>query len=312
MLTRSGAGWAALVLLVAVILSTAAGYETGRSQDLRSECAGLLRAENVIVTIRPAPSALQGAERGQIGYFLTGDSQYLTLYRQGLERAARRAQALGRERAGPRAGILHAMHLIDTKLEDMRSTQETFRDDGFIGAQFALSMGSSLASMQAAEGWGRYSIAGEQKLFSRQLSSVEGGTLRVAEVAVFGAMVVLALAVCAAVLALRSLYGSDSLGRRRRRARFHQGAYSTDALPSPDVRTDLKDRLVAGAAHDFRALLQVIKVAVTVVEQRLNRDDLEVTRYLEMARRSADNAVSCASQLMVFFRPHPAELRPSP
>lgn len=314
MLTRPAGGWAALLLLVAVLLSTAAGYATGRSQALRGERAGLLRAENVIATIRPAFSALQDAERAQFGYFLTGDSQYLTLYRQGRERAARRAQALealGPEITGPRAGILHSAHLIDAKLADMRSTQEIFRDDGLIGVQFALSTGASLASMQITEGSARYSIASAQKLLSRQLSSVEGDTQRVAEVAVLGAMIVLVVAVFTAILAAQSLFGWESFGRRRRRAQLHQAPYSTEtaALPSADARSDLKDRLVSGAAHDFRALLQVVKAAITVVEQRLRRDDPEGIRYLDMARRSADNAVSCASQLMTFFRPQSAELR---
>lgn len=61
-LTRPRAGWAALLFLVAVLLSTAAGYETGRSQQLHRERAGLLRAANVIATIRPALSALQDAD----------------------------------------------------------------------------------------------------------------------------------------------------------------------------------------------------------------------------------------------------------
>lgn len=313
-LTRPAAGWAALLLIVAVLLSTAAGYETARSQALRSERAGLLRAANVIATIRPALSALQDAERGQFGYLLTGDSQYLTLYQEGLERALHSSQALkalGLEIAAPRGGILHSDHLINTKLEDMRSTQETFRDDGLTGAQLVLSTGASLASMQAAEAWARESIASEQKLFSRQLSRVAGDTRRVAEVAAFDAMVVLALAVFIAILAAQSFYGWESFGRRSGRAQLHRAGYPTEtaALPSVDATSDLKDRLVSGAAHDFRALLQVVKTAITVVEQRLRRDDLEVIRYLDMARRSADNAVSCASQLMTFFRPQSAELR---
>lgn len=225
-LTRPSIGWGALLLLIAVFLSTAAGYETARSQELRYERVGLLRAANVISTLRPAISALQDAERGQLGYFLTGDSQYLSLYRQGLARTLRRSLALkvlGREIATHRRGVPQAIELINTKLRDMRFTQETFREDGLTGAQLALSTGASLASMEAAEEWERDSIASEQKLVSRQLSSLAGGAMRVAEVAVFSAMVVLALAVAVAILAVRSFYGWESFGRRRRGAHRRRG-----------------------------------------------------------------------------------------
>lgn len=73
---------------------------------------------------------------------------------------------------------------------------------------------------QALIGLMNRTIAAERRVLSGQLATVKWSARRVAEIAILGAMLTLASSVAAAVLAAQSLYGRESVARRKRRARL--------------------------------------------------------------------------------------------
>jgi signal transduction histidine kinase len=65
--------------------------------------------------------------------------------------------------------------------------------------------------------------------------------------------------------------------------------------------------LTGGVAHDFNNLLHVIRNSLEILERRDPQVDTQ--RYLEMIRRSADQAGALTRQLLAFARRQPLEVR---
>ena len=65
--------------------------------------------------------------------------------------------------------------------------------------------------------------------------------------------------------------------------------------------------LAGGVAHDFNNLLHVIRNSLEILERR--DPQVEADRYLEMIRRSADQAGGLTRQLLAFSRRQPLEVR---
>jgi signal transduction histidine kinase len=66
--------------------------------------------------------------------------------------------------------------------------------------------------------------------------------------------------------------------------------------------------LAGGVAHDFNNLLHVIRNSLEILERQ--DPQIEAHRYLEMIRRSADQAGALTRQLLAFSRRQPIEVRP--
>ncbi|HEX5462285.1 MAG TPA: ATP-binding protein [Steroidobacteraceae bacterium] len=66
--------------------------------------------------------------------------------------------------------------------------------------------------------------------------------------------------------------------------------------------------LAGGVAHDFNNLLHVIRNSLEILERR--DPQVDTYRYLEMIRRSADQAGALTRQLLAFSRRQPVEVRP--
>ena len=66
--------------------------------------------------------------------------------------------------------------------------------------------------------------------------------------------------------------------------------------------------LAGGVAHDFNNLLHVIRNSLEILER--HDPQIEAHRYLEMIRRSADQAGGLTRQLLAFSRRQPIEVRP--
>ena len=65
--------------------------------------------------------------------------------------------------------------------------------------------------------------------------------------------------------------------------------------------------LAGGVAHGFNNLLHVIRNSLEILQRGPQEDP---QRYLEMMRRSADQATALTSQLLAFSRRQPLEVRP--
>jgi signal transduction histidine kinase len=68
--------------------------------------------------------------------------------------------------------------------------------------------------------------------------------------------------------------------------------------------------LAGGVAHDFNNLLHVIRNALEVLQRQGPGAEERRHRYLEMIRRSADQAAALTGQLLAFSRRQPVEVRP--
>ena len=134
----------------------------------------------------------------------------------------------------------------------------------------------------------------------------------------FAAGVVSATALAAlAGGALLSLGGGVLLALSLLRGRSRRGAPA--ALPQPRSeeeaaavaqarKMEALGHLAGGVAHDFNNLLHVIRNSLDILERR--DPQVEAQRYLEMIRRSADQAGALTRQLLAFSRRQPLEVRP--
>ncbi|HEV2268177.1 MAG TPA: ATP-binding protein [Steroidobacteraceae bacterium] len=66
--------------------------------------------------------------------------------------------------------------------------------------------------------------------------------------------------------------------------------------------------LAGGVAHDFNNLLHVIRNSIEILQRQGQEADAD--RYLEMIRRSADQATALTGQLLAFSRREPVAVRP--
>ena len=117
-----------------------------------------------------------------------------------------------------------------------------------------------------------------------------------------------ALLLCGAVLLAVSLL----------RGRGGEPAAAPAALPQPRNeeeaaavaharKMEALGHLTGGVAHDFNNLLHVIRNSLEILER--HDPQVEAQRYLEMIRRSADQAGALTRQLLAFSRRQPLEVR---
>ena len=69
-------------------------------------------------------------------------------------------------------------------------------------------------------------------------------------------------------------------------------------------------QLTGGIAHDFNNLLTVIMGSLEALERRLHSGRLDVTKFIETARRGAERAADLVQRLLTFARRQPLEPRP--
>jgi PAS domain S-box-containing protein len=84
----------------------------------------------------------------------------------------------------------------------------------------------------------------------------------------------------------------------------------TRAALAQSQKMESLGQLTGGLAHDFNNLLHVIKNAIEILRARLQKIDPEATRYLDMARRSADRAGGITQRLLAFARRQPLDPKP--
>ena len=68
-------------------------------------------------------------------------------------------------------------------------------------------------------------------------------------------------------------------------------------------------RLTGGLAHDFNNMLAVIMGALSLVQQRLARGDVDIGRFVANAMQGAESAATLTNRLLAFSRQHSAPKR---
>jgi PAS domain S-box-containing protein len=69
-------------------------------------------------------------------------------------------------------------------------------------------------------------------------------------------------------------------------------------------------QLTGGIAHDFNNLLHVIKNAAAMLRLRMQHEEADVRKYLDMVERNADRAATVTHRLLAFSRQQPLEPKP--
>jgi signal transduction histidine kinase/ActR/RegA family two-component response regulator len=105
------------------------------------------------------------------------------------------------------------------------------------------------------------------------------------------------------ILAFRN---ARDLERRRYETeqRLSQQLLEAQSALAQTQKMEALGQLTGGVAHDF-------KNAVTIVQQRLQSDDAELRKYLEMAKRNTDRAADTTSTLLAFSRQQALDPKPT-
>jgi signal transduction histidine kinase len=165
----------------------------------------------------------------------------------------------------------------------------------YVGVALALPLSLALEGLGFWLAPGRESQLAATAITATAIAAIAGGAL---------------LILCAGALAAASL-----LRRRGRGGPAEEpattprpGGEEEAAALAHARKMEALGLLAGGVAHDFNNLLHVIRNSLEILERQDPQVDAQ--RYVEMIRRSADQAAALTRQLLAFSRRQPVAVRP--
>jgi PAS domain S-box-containing protein len=184
-----------------------------RNRDL------VMHTFEVIVTAQALDQALQDAERGQLGFLITGESTYLDPYRTGVRDAPVLLAKLTRLTADnpeQQRRLPSLAHQIDIKLEELRHVVETREHNGFEAAQQIVRTNVGFDAMIAINGLIGATVAAENVLMTERLGRAANDERRSGDLALVGglmAALTMLLGIVLAILAFRNMQRIEATRR---------------------------------------------------------------------------------------------------
>ena len=200
--------WAGLALIVVpfVVLIGLLAYEVvGRAPRISQSREQVVHTFQVINTAAALESAIQDAERGQRGYLLTGDPEYLEPYRTGTRDAptllAKLTELTGdnpeQQRRLPQLELQ-----LDARLAELARILEIRDRQGLEPAREALRSDRGLLAMRAIDNLIEATVATENMLLEERLARVADEERKAADTALRSAVLAFAIMVLATVMAV--------------------------------------------------------------------------------------------------------------
>jgi signal transduction histidine kinase len=311
--------WLALaaIILSLVSLIIVHEYEAGtRTPRLAHNRAIIAHTFEVIATAEDLKSTGQNAERAQRGFLLTGEAGFLDTYRAQANSCLALLAHL-RELTVDNAEQQRRMPVIAASLKEWiaerQRTVDAYSQEGFSAAQKLVRSRSHINTMQNLDGLIETVVSSERDLLIQRQEQAARDERRVGEIAFFGGVVdaaLLAISVWLTVVAFRTALNRER-ERREVEQRLGDQLLQAQGALAQAQKMEALGQLTGGVAHDFNNLLHVIKNAVTLVQSRIRSDDVEVNRYLEMAKRNTDRAAGTTSRLLAFSRQQPLDPKPT-
>jgi signal transduction histidine kinase len=263
-------------------------------------------------------SLVQSGETGQRGYLITGRDSYLGPYKMATDQLPpmlTRTEDLVSDNPQHVEEVGELRHLIDDKLNELRSTVDAYKagrndealaivnsDQGF---RLMLEIRQLITKMQSEE---------DALLLERQSVAARSAMLLQAGVAVAF------LLLCGIGLLIarftRESFGVltttndrlaatnrellEQVGRREAAENQLRQAQKMEAL----------GQLTGGIAHDFNNMLGVIMGSLDLVTRRVKKGDFAIERFLTAASLAAERAATLTQRLLAFARQQPLSPQP--
>lgn len=211
--------WLGLALIIAPVLALLA-LETyvvvGSTPELRQNRELVARTFEFISTAQTLQRSIQDAERGQRGFLLTGDSDYLEPYsksRDEIPTLLSKLKQLAASNVEHQRRIQELDRQIAIKLEELRRTLDVAATQGTAAAVRATHSNVGLVAMESITALIDGAVAGENFRLTDQLQDAADDERRAMRMGIVGAvlaLLVIGLGAIVAWVALRRIIASEA------------------------------------------------------------------------------------------------------
>jgi signal transduction histidine kinase len=274
--------------------------ELRRSRDL------VAHTYDVILTARALERTIKEAEQRQRSLLLTGAPSDMVAYRAAIfevPEALARLKRMTADNAEEQRRLPNLEYQVKIKLAALQRTADILESKGRDAALRAFRADPALdaTTMRAIDGLVQSTVDAETSLLKER-------TRRAAEDERETALEGLAatvLGVAIILLGSALLYYGYS-----ERVRQQTALEQTRAALAQSQKMEALGQLTGGIAHDFNNLLTVIIGSIETLQRRLAAGELDVGRFIDAARRSAERAASLTARLLAFARRQALDPKP--
>lgn len=294
--------WAGILLVIAgcCALVSLALYQMGALVPRIAEGRELVvHTFDVISTAQLLAEALDDAERGQRGYIITGDADYLATYRDGAGTAPELYARL-KQLTAANPDQQRRMPLLEGEMERRLKTLNdsvVLRErSGFEAAQRLVESGQGRDSMRAVISVIAAATTSENTLLRRRLDELAQSENQIAMVAAGGLGLTLLVMAAGAALIL--------IAYRERERRVIELNEARTLLAQAQKMESL-GQLAGGIAHDFNNMLAVISGGAHMLHRKVANPDPELKRVLDGIEQGTQRAAALSGRLLAFSRRRP-------
>ncbi|MGN2243598.1 CHASE3 domain-containing protein [Frateuria sp. GZRR33] len=298
------AGFVLLASLLAGAYVLAAAREAGMEQQQHIQA--------VRASLRQTMLTIQGAETGQRGYLLTGETAYLAPYMRAQPRLTGLLQALDRQIEDPhlRRYLPELRALIAGKQAELAQTLSYYNQGEH---EAAVRLVRSNLGMQLMERI-RSLVATMLVECDRSIAAEQAKERMLSRWVLTGASASALAILGLAVLTLREMSRRHSMVMRVRdellaSSEALRRSTERQAMLEEAVRQSRKmealGALTGGMAHDFNNMLAVVMGNLELLKARLARGNLDVGRYVGYALEATRRAGELTQRLLAFARKQP-------
>lgn len=296
------------VLLLGFVAFWAWLSEKQKAEELFARDA--VMAQEQIVNVL---SVLQDAETGQRGYLITRDESYLEPYNDAIKRLGTNMSALRDAFAHDDAQaerLRNMQSVVDARANTLQEAVELVRGNKIDEAYAYVRTGLGKALMDEIRGIVAEMRVEQEKIVASRLHTAENTRDLLRWSLLIPFFVIMGLAAYA-IKELRQRAREVSFAFEELR-RTHealedsiQQRESVESQLRQSQKMEAVGQLTGGIAHDFNNMLAVIISALNLLQRKLAKGDMDVSRFIDAALEGAQRAATLTQRLLAFSRQQP-------